>query len=208
MNSPGKGPDDGVLFFVISAPSGAGKTTLCKKILDTVPGLTFSVSHTTRPPRNAEKEGVDYYFVDEAAFDRMVRENMFLEWANVYGRRYGTSKAEIERARRIGNDLLMEIDCQGARQVRRVMPETIGIFIVPPSFETLKERLTKRGTESQAEIEKRLSIAIKELADYKNFQYAIVNDDPEKAAREMECVILAERCRMPRKRAFIEKMFR
>lgn len=206
MNPPDKQAGDSVLFFVISAPSGAGKTSLCKRALETVPGLTFSVSHTTRPARNGEKDGVDYYFTDEATFDRMVKENKFLEWANVYGRRYGTSKGEIERARSIGKDLLIEIDCQGAAQLRRVMSEAIRIFIVPPSLETLKQRLSKRGTESEQEIERRFSIAMKELSDYKNFQYAIVNDDFERAAREMESVIWAERSRMPRRRALIEKM--
>lgn len=196
----------GGLFFVISAPSGAGKTSLCKHLLEHDSMLTFSVSHTTRKPRNGEREGVDYYFVDDASFDRMVRDNNFMEWANVYGNRYGTSKNEIERAKSDRKDLLIEIDCQGAAQLRKVMPEAIGIFIVPPSLETLRERLKARGTDSPEVIDKRFSIAMKELSDYKNFQYSVVNDDFEKAALEIQSIIIAERTRMSRRRDFIEAL--
>lgn len=198
--------DREVTFFVISAPSGAGKTSLCKRLLERDDKLSFSVSHTTRKPRPGEVHGVDYYFVDEAEFDEMVTKGEFLEWANVYGRKYGTSKKEIERAKREGVDLLIEIDCQGAQQLRQTLPEAVGIFIVPPSLTALWERLSARGTESEEEINKRLSIATRELADYKNFKYAVINDDFDKAVEELEAIVKAERCRVPRREAFIKKM--
>lgn len=194
------------ILFVISAPSGAGKTSLCRKLLERDEKLSFSVSHTTRNPRPGEVNGVDYYFVEDAQFDEMVVRGEFLEWANVYGRKYGTSRMEIERANEEGLDLLIEIDCQGAEQLRRRLPEAVGIFIVPPSLHALRERLFARGTENEEEINKRLSIATKELADYKNFQYAVVNDDFEKAVAELEAIVKAERCKVPRRESFIKTM--
>lgn len=197
-----------VILFVISAPSGAGKTSLCKKLLERDEKLSFSVSHTTRKPRPGEVHGVDYYFVEEAQFAEMIQRGEFLEWADVYGRKYGTSKKEIERAKREKVDLLIEIDCQGAEQLRRTLPEAVGIFIVPPSLQALRERLSARGTESEEEINKRLSIAAKELADYKNFKYAVINDDFDKAVAELEAIVTAERCRIPRREAFIKKILK
>ena len=208
MSAENKDAEGRVLFFVVSAPSGAGKTSLCKWLIERDLGIAFSVSHTTRPPRRGELEGADYYFVDDAIFDRMIREGKFLEWANVYGHRYGTSRGEIERAKAVGKDLLIEIDCQGAEQLRKVLPEAIRIFILPPSLESLKQRLRERSTESEEEIARRLSIAIRELSDYPNFQYAVINDDFERAARQMESIIQAERIRMNRQQAFIEAMLR
>lgn len=194
------------ILFVITAPSGTGKTSLCRRLLDNINCLKFSVSHTTRPARENEKEGVDYYFVDDETFEQMTRDGKFIEYAYVYGRRYGTSHAEVEKAIEEKNDLLIEIDCKGAQQLRKARPESIGIFIIPPSIEALRERLASRGTESDEEIERRLAIAGLELSDYPHFNYAVINDDFETAAEQLQSIVLAERCRIERKRSVIESL--
>jgi len=197
---------EGTILFVITAPSGAGKTSLCWAVIKRVPGLSFSVSHTTRPPRPGEREGVDYYFVNDETFDRMIKEDRFLEWANVYGNRYGTSREEVERARRKGVDLLIEIDRQGARRIRTKFPDAVGVFVAPPSLETLRQRLIARGTDTSKEIEKRLAIAAEELSDYSLFDYVVINDDFEMAASNLKSIVWAERNKVTRQEKTLRKV--
>ncbi len=194
------------ILFVITAPSGAGKSSICWAVIERVQGLAFSVSHTTRAPRQHERDGVDYYFVDDETFDRMIREDRFLEWAEVYGRRYGTSRDEVERARQNGIDLLIEIDRQGARNIRAGFPEAVGVFLMPPSFRSLNERLMKRGSESAEEINKRLAIAADETKDYPLFDYAVVNDDFDKAVAMLEAIIWAERNKVKHQEKALHKI--
>ena len=191
-------PYEGGILFVITAPSGAGKTSLCWEVIKQAPGLSFSVSHTTRPPRKGEREGVDYYFVDDATFDRMIKDGRFLEHAVVYGNRYGTSRDEVERAKREKVDLLIEIDRQGARQIRAKFPDAVGVFVAPPSMETLRQRLISRNTENSNDIEKRLSIAADELSDYRLFDYTIINDDFNESVSRLKAIIQAERSKTKR----------
>ncbi len=196
---------DGILF-VVTAPSGTGKSSLCWAVIKRVDNLSFSVSHTTRPPRKKEKEGRDYHFVDESAFRQMIEEDRFLEWAVVYDRLYGTGRAEVERARQQEVDLLIEIDRQGARQIREKLPEAVGIIIVPPSLEVLKERLKERATESEEEIERRVAIAAAELGDFPHFEYAVINDNFELATQRLVHIIHAERLRVKHQKGKLEKI--
>jgi guanylate kinase len=182
------------MLFVISGPSGCGKSTLIRKVRRALGDLGFSVSHTTRPPRPSEKDGVDYHFVTEAAFARMVREGRFLEHARVHGHRYGTSLAEVGRKSR-GRDLVLDIDVQGARQVRRRVPGAVLVFIMPPVAAELRRRLEKRREDSPREVERRLRNARAEVRAYGEFDFVVVNDDLARAAGELKCVIMAARRR-------------
>jgi guanylate kinase len=184
------------LLFVVAAPSGAGKTSLCKALLARLKEegereLSWSCSYTTRPPREGEVPDRDYFFVDEMAFDRMVAAGEFAEWAIVHGRRYGTSRAYLEKAAGKGHDLLVEIDIQGARQLRDKYPRACFIFILPPSWEALEQRLKARGTESEAEVEKRLLRAREEILEWSWFDYIIINDDFDKAVDQLRGVVFA-----------------
>ncbi|HSR68439.1 MAG TPA: guanylate kinase [Acidobacteriota bacterium] len=188
-------------LFVISAPSGAGKTSLATGLLGSVAGLEFSVSHTTREPRQGEEHGVDYFFVSLDEFERMIAEQAFLEFARVYGNHYyGTSRqfvlAKLER----GRDVLLDIDVQGALQVKRQIPEAVLIFVFPPSFEVLRERLRRRGLDGSNEIERRLSLAAQEIVHHDRYQYLIINDDLEKSQDELRSIVLAVRCGSARRR--------
>jgi guanylate kinase len=191
---------DGGLLFVVSAPSGAGKTTLCRFVLDKINRdfkrpLKWSCSYTTRLLRRGEKNGRDYFFVREQKFKAMVRAGEFAEWAVVHGHLYGTSLKYLKQAENKGIDLLLEIDCQGARTLRKKKYRGVFIFVLPPSFRELKTRLTKRGTETQEIIERRLQRAAAEVEEYPIYDYIIVNRKFEFAARELEGIILAERSR-------------
>lgn len=179
--------------FVVAAPSGTGKTTLCARVLEEDPGLTLSVSHTTRAPRLGEQNGVHYHFVDEEAFLALVREDGFLEHAEYNGHNYGTSWRAIEAPLEAGRDVVLEIEVQGAEQVRERMPDAILFFLLPPSLVVLEERLRGRKTDSDAVIAKRLALVDRELAAAKHFDFAIVNDDLEVAVREVLDVIAAVR---------------
>jgi guanylate kinase len=181
------------LLFVISAPSGAGKSTLVGAILKRVPNTRRSVSHTTRPPRQYEVEGEDYYFVSPETFQQMQEHDEFLEWAEVHGNLYGTSKREIEDIFADGYDAILDIDVQGAAQLRKTSPEAVMIFILPPSFEVLKQRLTARGTESSSDLKRRLRGAQVEVRQYTEFDYVVVNDEREEAGAAVEAIVLAER---------------
>jgi guanylate kinase len=182
-------------LFVITAPSGAGKTSLIDALVRADPSLKLSISYTTRAPRPGEKDGVEYHFVDDAAFLGMQRRGEFLESAEVHGYRYGTSKKVITEALARGEDLVLEIDWQGARQVRRIYPECVGIFILPPSLEELERRMRSRGQDADAVIRRRLDNARGEMEHAGEFDYAIINKDFETARHELAAIIQKERTR-------------
>ena len=184
------------VVIVVSAPSGAGKTTVIERVLADLPGIRFSVSHTTRPPRDGEREGVDYHFVERAAFERLRDENKLLEWAEVHGNLYGTSRAELEAARAEGKDVLLDLDVQGAAQVRACLPEAVTVFILPPSYPALERRLRGRGQDDEATIQRRLAVAACEIAKVTDYDYALVNDDVDACVEELKTIIRAERCRV------------
>jgi guanylate kinase len=180
-------------LFVITAPSGAGKTSLIEALMRDDPSLKLSISYTTRPPRPGEKNGVDYHFVDDAAFLAMRDRAEFLENAQVHGYRYGTSRKVITDALARGEDLILEIDWQGAQQVRRIYPGCVGIFILPPSVEELERRLRARGQDAEAVMRRRLENAKEELEHAEEFEYRIINKDFETAQRELAEIIRKER---------------
>jgi guanylate kinase len=186
------------LLIVVSSPSGGGKGTLIDRVLKTVPGVSYSVSYTTRAPRGTEQNGREYFFVSTATFEEMIRLGEFLEWANVYGHLYGTSQSQVERERAAGHDIILEIDVQGAASIRAAIDDAVSIFILPPSFELLRQRLVTRGTDSAADLEKRLQGAPAEVKQHKDFQYVILNDDINRASQQLAAVISAERARQER----------
>lgn len=192
-NAVGRG-----MLIVVSSPSGGGKGTLIDRVLKTVPGVGYSVSYTTRAPRATEQSGREYFFVDRPTFEQMIERGEFLEWANVYGHLYGTSKGQVEHERAAGRDIILEIDVQGADSIRRAIPDGVSVFILPPSFELLRQRLLARGTDSPADLEKRLRGAPAEVEQYKYFQYVILNDDINRASQQLAAVIYAERARRER----------
>jgi guanylate kinase len=187
-------------LFVVSAPSGAGKTTLVERLVELVPRLTKSRSYTSRARRPGETDGVDYNFVSRARFDEMVEAGEFLEWADVFGNLYGTSAVDTGRVRAEGQDVVLVIDVQGARQVRRQGMETCGIFILPPSFDVLERRLRGRSQDSDGAIRHRLSVARQEVSAFADYDYVVVNDDLDTAAERLRSIVLAERARVRRMR--------
>ena len=195
------------MLIVVSSPSGGGKGTLIDRVLKTVPGVSYSVSYTTRAPRGAEQDGREYFFVSTAAFEEMISRGEFLEWANVYGYLYGTSRAQVERERAAGHDIILEIDVQGAASIRETIDDAVSIFILPPSFELLSQRLVTRGTDSPAALERRLRGAPAEVEQHKNFQYVILNDDINRASQQLAAVIYAERARLKRQEERLKDTF-
>lgn len=183
-------------LYVISAPSGAGKTSLVAKMLGSDPKLGVSVSHTTRPMRTGEQDGVNYHFVSRAEFEAMIARGEFLEHADVFGNYYGTSQIWVQERLAQGEDVILEIDWQGAEQVRRLMPGCLGIFIVPPSPEILRERLTGRGTDEQAVVERRLKEAAEECRHAVEFDFLVVNDHFETALEDLLAIVRCQRLRM------------
>jgi guanylate kinase len=175
--------------FVITGPSGVGKGTLIQRLCQRVPGLELSVSATTRRPRAGEVDGRDYHFLDRAEFDRRARAGEFLEHATYSGNRYGTLRSEVERRLEAGRSVVLEIEVQGARQVRAAMPEAVLVFIAPPDPAALRERLERRGTDSEEAIAERLRVAELELAAREEFPHVVVNDDIERAAAELERIV-------------------
>jgi guanylate kinase len=180
-------------LFVVTGPSGVGKGTLIKKLLDRVPDLELSVSATTRPPRPGERDGADYHFLSEQEFDRLLAEGGFMEHASYSGHRYGTLVSEVEPRLERGAGVVLEIELQGARQIRARMPDAVLVFVAPPNPEALRERLEKRGTDSEEEIERRLQVASEELAAQSEFRHVILNDDLERAVDELAALVQAER---------------
>lgn len=193
------------IIFIISGPSGGGKTTLVKEVLVRTDNLEFSVSCTTRAPRKGETEGEDYRFVSEREFKNMVREGEFAEYAEVHGQFYGTPIAELERARKAGIDLVLDIDVQGARQIRDKYEGGVYCFVLPSSFRILKERLMERASEKGTEIEKRLADARHEIEDIDYYDYIIVNDSLDEAIKSLMSVIHAARCEHERAMVRIDK---
>ncbi len=190
------------LLIVISGPSGAGKGTVCKAYLEKHPETLLSISVTTRPPRKGEKEGVNYFFRDKATFEKMIEEGAFLEYAKVYDNYYGTPKDFVKKNLIAGRDVILEIDIQGALQVKEKFDEAVFIFIVPPSMEELKRRIVGRGTETAESLLKRFKSSFEELNFIPRYNYLVVNDRVEDAVSKIEAIITAEKCRVDRNEEF------
>jgi len=182
-------------LYVFSAPSGAGKTSLVKALLEKTEAIGVSVSHTTRDPRPGEENGKDYNFVSQDEFKSLIDQNAFLEHAQVFDNFYGTSQIWVESELATGRDVILEIDWQGAEQIRQQMPDTVTVFILPPSREELHSRLTGRGQDSEETIERRMRDAVSEMSHYNEFDYIIINDDFEQALEQLRSVVLARRQR-------------
>lgn len=206
MNA-GPNPPAAGRLFVVAAPSGAGKTTLTRMLLAADPSIRLSVSCTTRAPRAGEVDGQAYHFIDRARFEAMKAAGDFLEWAQVHGNFYGTSKPWIDAQRAAGHDVLLEIDWQGARQVRERFPDVVGIFILPPSMDELRRRLVGRGTDSEDVIARRLAAAQGEMAHVGDFGHVIINDDLSRALAELQAVVTAARLAVPAQRARHPELF-
>jgi len=194
-NNPAPG-----LLFVVSAPSATGKTTVIEQLVQLVPGLRMSRSFTSRARRAGETDGVDYNFIDRDTFEAQIAAGGFLEWADVFGNYYGTSRAETERRLTTGEDLVLVIDVQGARQVRQLRPETIAVFMLPPSFEVLEDRLRKRSSDPEPEMVRRLTTARKEVTAVDAYDYVVVNDVLERCVGELAAIVMAERAKLARRR--------
>jgi len=182
-------------IVIISAPSGSGKSTLVRRLIASQPDLVFSVSYTTRPRRAGEKEGRDYFFVTRKQFERMVAAGEFIEWAEVFGHLYGTSKRHLDKALAAGRDVLLDIDVQGHKQVRKRLTEALSVFIMPPSFRELKRRLTQRHSDSPQVIARRLAAARQEIVHWPEYDYLVVNDRLPLATQALEAIVRAARAR-------------
>lgn len=193
-------------IFIVSAASGTGKTTLVSRLTAAQPQIRVSVSHTTRAPREGEEHGCHYYFVSREEFVELIGQGAFLEHAEVFGNFYGTGIESVRQMSEAGYDVILEIDVQGAAQVRRALPEAVGIFILPPSLAVLAERLRGRGTDSAEVIERRLALAAEEIQEALSFDYAVVNHDLEQAEAELLAIVRAQRCSLRRQRKAIEKI--
>jgi len=183
------------LIFIISAPSGAGKTTLVREVIQQLSGLQFSVSFTTRLPRPDEKEGEDYHFVSHSIFQKMAERNEFLEWAEVLGNRYGTPRPDLKKLESEGIDLILDIDTQGAKKVMKEIGKPVLIYLLPPSLKVLRERLINRGADSLEMVKFRLSNAKRDMEEAYGYHYVIINDRIEDAIEKLKSIIIAERCR-------------
>jgi guanylate kinase len=199
--------DPDLILLIVSSPSGAGKTTLTRRLLQEFPQFRFSVSHTTRKPRANEVGGQDYHFVTKDTFRGVIEEDGFAEWAEVHGNLYGTSVAEIDLAREAGKSgVLFDVDYQGARQIKEKFPEAIGVFILPPSMDELRRRLDNRGSDDDASRQRRFDKAREEIGHYPFFDYMIVNDELQRALAELRGIVLAEGCRQWRVAARAEAL--
>jgi guanylate kinase len=196
------------LLFVVSAPSGTGKTTVVDRLVERSPRLTRSRSYTSRARRPGEVEGVDYNFVTRDRFEAMIREDAFLEWADIFGNLYGTGREATELELAAGHDLVLVIDVQGARQVRSRGIETIGIFVLPPSADILEQRLRGRSKDSEEQIQRRLDMARREVSEYNRYEYVVINDEVESAVDRLRAIILAERARVTPMRRDAERIIR
>ena len=193
-------------LFTVSAPSGAGKTSLVKALIESTPGLCVSVSHTTRPMRPGEQNGVNYHFVEAEEFHAMLDGAEFLEHAQVFGNLYGTSQTWVEAQLNAGTDVILEIDWQGAQQVKRLLPQTLSIFILPPSRATLKQRLTARGQDDNAIIAARMAEATEEMSHYVEGDFLVVNQDFDKALGELQAIITCQRLRTSRQQQNLDQL--
>lgn len=201
--------EDELLLLIISSPSGAGKTTLTRDLLERFSELTFSVSHTTRAPRQGEVDGRDYHFTERPAFEALVAEGRFAEWAEVHGNLYGTARSEVERCRAEGKrGIVFDIDYQGARQIKAAWESAVGIFVLPPSMPELRARLQRRASDDEATIDRRYNNARREIENYGLFDYVIVNDDLALAKEQMASVVHSERIKRPRMAARAEQLLR
>jgi guanylate kinase len=201
---------DAFLLLILSSPSGAGKTTLTRLLLERCPDLRFSVSHTTRTPRSSEVDGRDYHFVDRARFLELVADGAFLEWAEVHGNLYGTSTAEIDRARATAGctGMIFDIDYQGARQIKSKVSDVLAAFILPPSMQELERRLRGRASETEEAVQRRFAMARREIEHYALFDYIVVNEDVRRASDELAAIVIAERARRARRAPLAEALLR
>ena len=190
-------------LFVVSSPSGGGKGTIIRHVLAVVGNLSYSVSYTTRVPRQGEVDGREYFFVNQETFEDMVAAGEFLEWACVHGNLYGTAKNQVIEETNAGADIILEVDVQGAASVRQLLMDSVSIFILPPSYEVLKQRLIARGTDSPEELAIRLRNAPDELKEYSAFDYVIINDEIERASAQLASIIYAERARCMRQESLV-----
>ena len=198
------GPGRRGLLFVVSAPSGTGKTTVVERLVQKVPDLALSRSYTSRPARPGEVDGVDYNFITRARFEAMVDAEEFLEWADVFGNLYGTCGTDARRMLESGRDLVLVIDVQGARLVRSRCPDTVGVFVMPPDFDTLERRLRGRSKDPEDAIQRRLRTAREEVAAFTEYEYVIVNDELEACVDRLRAIVLAERARLRSARPAVE----
>ena len=205
-NDPTTAPASPGLLFVVSAPSGTGKTTVVERLVQVVPRLTMSRSYTSRPARTGEMDGVDYNFITRPRFEEMIAAEAFLEWADVFGNYYGTSAADVEAARNASRDLVLVIDVQGARQVRMRCPGTVGVFVLPPSFDVLEQRLRGRSKDAEAAIQRRLDTARAEVAAYVEYDYVVINDELDTCVTRLAAIVLAERSRQRAMRPQAERV--
>jgi guanylate kinase len=193
-------------IYIFSGPSGAGKSSIIKDLMAGVAGLAYSISHTSRPPRHNETNGIDYHFVSESTFRRMIDEGAFVEWAKVYDHLYGTSAEELRSQTEKGTDVILDIDSQGAKNIRTCFKDSILIYILPPSLETLEQRLRSRATDSADVIDGRYKKAVSDLINCEWYDYLIINDDLWKAVSEVKAIILSSRCSNSRMLPMVKKM--
>lgn len=180
---------------MVSGPSGTGKTSLCKEILKIIPNITFSISYTTRPPRPGEVDGIHYFFISTSRFEEMIESNELAEWTRIYGHLYGTSAGWLDLHRAQGEDILFDIDVKGATEIKKRYPDAVTIFVLPPSMEELRRRISNRQTEDPEAVKLRLKKAEKEASCAKDYDYTMINDHLSEAVEQLKCIIIAERCR-------------
>lgn len=195
-------------LFVVSSPSGGGKGTIIEHVLESVENLRYSVSYTTRAPRSKEVDGREYFFVSRDTFEEMIAAGEFLEWACVHGNFYGTAKSQILEQTAAGADIILEVDVQGAASVRQLLMDSVSIFILPPSYEVLKQRLIARGTDLPEELALRLRRAPDELREYSSFDYVIINEEVQKAAQQLASIVYAERARCMRQEGLVREVMK
>jgi len=193
-------------LIIVSGPSGAGKSALVGGVMKSVPSLRFSVSYTTRAPRGTERHGTEYFFVDGAEFQRLIHNDELLEWAEVHGNCYGTSRRFVDDFLQNGEDVILDIDVQGARTIRQKRPDTVNVFILPPSYQVLRARLERRSLDEGLVIEQRLKRACKEISHYKQYDYLIINEELGSSVRELETIILGARCRTAARMEFAKSI--